>query len=488
MYIRRSVMSTAAVATLAMPAALHAGNPVEVEIDVVAAEGQVPPGGDGSAFTSLNPPYTDSLGNVGFVGILASGDRIIWHTDGGVWLNSDALPEHTLTGAEGTMGISDAGGFIYSPSADGGDAVYTHEGLLLRDDDPAPSMPGFWATFNSRPRMTPNGVAWWVAGISSVKGGSTQGRVLYVNADPANPSSASPAISTFNEYEVDGEMYTPTNSGIGFAYDMSDDSQHFINVLTLGGLPSGSNDFILVNLSLPHREGELTGEDEVTVWSSFRGTSINNSGEYTFGGATAGGDTATQEFLAYNGEIIVRRGDTLDGVLLEDNWATRWTSINNLGQIAHLWEGGFGSSASGTLFVTLDPDDVAGSTIAIASIGDGVDTTGDSIPDATLVDFSASASVAPGLDFSDHPWVYVEVDLEDLTTEEEYEAILRVSFDVGESCAADLTGDESVGVPDLLALLAEWGECPGCPADLTGDDTVGVPDLLALLAAWGDCP
>ncbi len=54
-------------------------------------------------------------------------------------------------------------------------------------------------------------------------------------------------------------------------------------------------------------------------------------------------------------------------------------------------------------------------------------------------------------------------------------------------CPADLTGDESVGVPDLLLLLAAWGANPGHAADLTGDGNVGVPDLLELLGQWGTC-
>ncbi len=55
-------------------------------------------------------------------------------------------------------------------------------------------------------------------------------------------------------------------------------------------------------------------------------------------------------------------------------------------------------------------------------------------------------------------------------------------------CPADLDGSGSVGVPDLLDLLANWGECGDCPADLDGSGSVGVPDLLELLAQWGDCP
>ncbi len=52
----------------------------------------------------------------------------------------------------------------------------------------------------------------------------------------------------------------------------------------------------------------------------------------------------------------------------------------------------------------------------------------------------------------------------------------------------DLNGDCSVGVSDLLILLANWGscaDCDDCPADLDGDCTVGIADLLILLANWG---
>jgi DNA-binding beta-propeller fold protein YncE len=51
-------------------------------------------------------------------------------------------------------------------------------------------------------------------------------------------------------------------------------------------------------------------------------------------------------------------------------------------------------------------------------------------------------------------------------------------------CIADLSGDGSVGVDDILALLAVWGSPAG---DVTGDGTTGVDDLLVVLDAWGGC-
>ncbi len=70
-----------------------------------------------------------------------------------------------------------------------------------------------------------------------------------------------------------------------------------------------------------------------------------------------------------------------------------------------------------------------------------------------------------------------------------FESLEECEAACGDACPADITGDGTVGVEDLLALLAAWGGCPRpCPADLDGDGTVGVPDLLALLANWGPCP
>ena len=52
----------------------------------------------------------------------------------------------------------------------------------------------------------------------------------------------------------------------------------------------------------------------------------------------------------------------------------------------------------------------------------------------------------------------------------------------------DIDGDGTVGLSDLLILLADWGpcdDCDDCPSDLDDDCTVGLSDLLILLANWG---
>ncbi|HIB00925.1 MAG TPA: hypothetical protein EYO31_03305 [Phycisphaerales bacterium] len=55
------------------------------------------------------------------------------------------------------------------------------------------------------------------------------------------------------------------------------------------------------------------------------------------------------------------------------------------------------------------------------------------------------------------------------------------------SCPADLNGDGSVNVSDVLAMVGVWGTNDPA-ADVDGDGTVGVSDLLMIIEAWGPCP
>lgn len=49
---------------------------------------------------------------------------------------------------------------------------------------------------------------------------------------------------------------------------------------------------------------------------------------------------------------------------------------------------------------------------------------------------------------------------------------------------ADINGDGTVDLQDLLVLLASWGPCADCPADIDGSGEVDFADLLTLLTAW----
>jgi hypothetical protein len=66
-------------------------------------------------------------------------------------------------------------------------------------------------------------------------------------------------------------------------------------------------------------------------------------------------------------------------------------------------------------------------------------------------------------------------------------AILWIGPAPAPPCPADVTGDGTVDVLDLLYVLAQWG-MSGVPSDINGDGVVNVLDMLEVLAAWGPCP
>jgi hypothetical protein len=56
-----------------------------------------------------------------------------------------------------------------------------------------------------------------------------------------------------------------------------------------------------------------------------------------------------------------------------------------------------------------------------------------------------------------------------------------------EPCPADVTGNGTVNVDDLLLVINNWGQTGSNPADVTGNGVVNIDDLLAVINAWGAC-
>ena len=66
-------------------------------------------------------------------------------------------------------------------------------------------------------------------------------------------------------------------------------------------------------------------------------------------------------------------------------------------------------------------------------------------------------------------------------------AIYFNTTEVVVDCPADIDGDGSVAVNDLLAIIAEWGSSTEPTLDLDGSGIVDVGDLLVIIGAWGPC-
>jgi len=405
---------------LAFAAAVPASAEVVPAAIVIAVGDSLGP----STVSTLNSPFTDSQGRVGFVGSLADAQRFIWWGDGPVFFSNDAHPD-TLTGGEGTMGVSDTGGFIYSPSFHGFDAVYTHAGKLLAEEDSLPPLPGLYSTFNSRPTMLPDGTAYWIGGSSATQGGSSTNRHLFMVRDVSDPSGIVRVLGGGDVIEGKAIKTSASN----FTYWISDNSEHHIHILDMNVT---LNEHVYLDGAFVAQEGDSTGQGD--TWSGFDIVSVNNSGDYIFTGDT-NGPIATDVCVVVNGTIRVREGDTLDGVLLASGWDLRTASIDNEGYVLHVW----GSSSNEHLFYGLGSD--LENSIHVLGVGDTLDVDADGTGDYLVEDFEASATIGPGSDLAVGGMCYLEVSLEPLPAGEPVETIVYLAL------------RPSAGAPELATRL-----------------------------------
>lgn len=406
-----NIKAAGLIALIAGSGLVIAGEPVSG--DVVVREGDTV---DGAAVSGMGGPFTNGNGQVGAVLTLDDGRRAIWYDTGVIFTSDMGLPDN-LSGGEGTMGIGDNGQFIYSPSFNGDDAVWGHNGLILSEPMPAPGLgDGFNVTFNSRPQMIDDGSGYWVAGINDGAGGtSTASRVLYrSNTD----GTIDRVLGAGDAIANSGGLVIDTGSGVDFDYHVSGGGTNMINVL-LGDTGSTANDgMVAVNGSMIARESLATGQGD--NWDNFDHVSINDNGNFVFSGDTDGA-SSSDEFIAYNGDIVLREGSNLDGLTL--GGSVNALSINNNDESVFIWST---VEATETLFFAADPMDFS-SAIALLSVGDLFDENNDGVGDWIIDDFNASGIVGPGLDFAEDGRVYAEVDLTSLDGGTTIEAIISVA-------------------------------------------------------------
>lgn len=366
--------------------------------------------------STVNAPFTDGNGKVGFVVGFNDATRGIWHNNGFVFNSSDALPD-SLTGSESTMGVSDTGGFVYSPSFNGNDAVYTHAGKLLAGTDAISSLPGRFSTFNSRPTMLPNGTAFWMGGSAATQGGSTTNRHLFKAADVSDPMSIVPVLSGG---DVVGGFPISTAAS-NFTYHISDNGAHHIHIIDQTTGSSANNLALYYNGDIVAREsGPIISGG---TWVDFDGVSVNNVGEWVVAGNTSG-PASQDEVIAFKGEVKVREGDTIGGVTLASGATVRGVSINNLSEVVHIWGWGSGGTAQEHLF--FGNGSTLSDSIRLLSRGDVIDVDNDTIGDYIVDDFNASFVIGPGLSLAEDGFVYLDVDLIPVAGGASQAAIIRL--------------------------------------------------------------
>ncbi|MBX3358438.1 MAG: hypothetical protein KF745_08415 [Phycisphaeraceae bacterium] len=471
MHVRRHT-AAAALFAVAGSAAIAVA---QQSVTLVAIRNQVLAGSGTDTVSTLNAPFTAGNGKIGFTGsltTLSGTDYFVFFENQVVWRNSDA-GAGVLTGAEGTMGVGNSGQFIYSPSTEGNDSVWTQLGALAVSDDDIPGTGLFWS-FASRPSMGADGTAYFVAGESATSGGSTTNRALY---RAAFPGPVFTRLLGGNDV-IDG--FTLLSSANNFGYCISDNGLHHIHQVDTTEA-AAANTFIYVDGQMRHREGSPTGSPLADNWQNYAGVSINDSGHYVFGGDTSAA-TAVDLFIAYNGLIKVREGDVVDGIAIPSGAAVNSVSINNRNQVAFI----LSPTATETLFYGYGP--LLGSrTKRLLSVGATIDVDNDTIADYTLTDFNASLAIGPGLDISNEPVVYANVDLVPIGGGTEVVAIIGVSVPPGLRCPFDWDMNGAVEPADIAGFINDWVTSIAAPSllgDVDGNGLIEPADIATFVNGW----
>jgi hypothetical protein len=156
---------------------------------------------------------------------------------------------------------------------------------------------------------------------------------------------------------------------------------------------------------------------------------VNNSGDWIVYGDD---NSADDDILVYNGNVITRQGVTLAGLTLGTTIDA--AVLNNNNEIVQLWDLQAGGEA---LFW-------GAASIPLLRTGDELDTTGDGMANWILSDFNVSTTITDPVDFADNGRVFVHVDLTQIGGGTAVDAIISVavpeptSFGMAMLCALAL--------------------------------------------------
>ncbi len=377
--------------TLLAALALIAGTASGQVATSLLTEGAPVPGADGYTVDSISNADANGVDGFSFTCDVIGPDgevEAIWGTLLGaappaILRTEQAFDDYTQDSFESFFGMYD-GGVAYSASCtrnadgeDGLDSVWLDDMLVAIEEEPFPYRDGWFWRFGSRPGVTRDGVPYFVGGITDVQGGSTQERGLFKGPDgepvyiggtvidglpdPVAPSGGNVSFDfRFSPYgtHVIAEVQTDTGN-------FDDDNHIVINdtVITIDGLP----------LSEGGPVAEAAGGQAGELWDNWDYLGINEAGDWLVTGDTSL-PTDQDEFLMINGQIILREGQTLDGLVLDGSMQHAYLGPD--GDWACIWDGDTGSEVLEILIVN-------GEVVLIE--GEPVDIDGDLEPDADAI-------------------------------------------------------------------------------------------------------
>lgn len=308
-------------------------------VAIVLRQGDRPAGGSGFPIASLGIATTDGEGRLGVAGILTTdsgSEAFVWRDDAIHWRASEVAGTAPANPSP-LMGLGDQGQFVFQTAVEDADAVWSQSGLLLREGEAAPGIepPGL-VLFSRWTTMTPAGTAHWVSEFRDGPGAKGRARALFRSAG-ATPAATVPLLR-------DGDLVDGlpiARRGLALGYQVSDNEQHLIQVMTLVSGSVNDNDVVYVDGHIALREGDETGDGD--RWHRFGRVAIDDDGHYLVSGETDG-PNPRDAVLVYDGEVALREGSKVGGAEILPQASVLALSLDNQGRAAHLWSvGGFGA-------------------------------------------------------------------------------------------------------------------------------------------------
>jgi hypothetical protein len=349
--------------------------------------------------STINPfVSTDTSGAIAFTGALEDGTNFVWSGSTAVFTTPMALPNVLGTFETGCLGNAPGGKFAFSANVNSNDAIITNAGVLVQEGDPAPSLPGKFLGSSSRPLMTGSGLVTWISSLrNSPTGSNLPDRAFFVSQLGTVASTTARFVTG---QSFDGVVLTNTPAqGIYFDYAVANNglSIHRMRA-ALDGNTSTPNTEVLVlsNSGAPTvavRSGTAVpvagspGESYFipapsTANSAFLAMGINSAGSWV---STANGTIGGA--LLRNGEAVIRSGDTLDNIILQQvqtNDRGQAVGINEAGNVVVVWRLFDFGTGSGRNHVFASASGTFTDAKLLLAEGDQLDWTGDNVSDGVI--------------------------------------------------------------------------------------------------------